>query len=358
MNFNITESPIDITLQEDLEETARSGGLWKEIYGSTILVTGATGLVGSLMVKSLACINRMDNAGIQILALVRNIKKAEGIYGELLRRGDVRLIQGDITGKLDIDYDIDYIIHGAAVTASGTMVSRPVETLMTAVSGTENLLKLASDKKVKCFIYLSSMEVYGKYTDGSYITEDMMGYVDPLIVRSNYPLGKRVCENLCAAWMSEYKVPVRIARLAQTFGAGILEGENRVFAQFARSVVEGHDIVLHTKGLSEGNYCYTADTVRALLTILIKGQDGEAYNISNEENHTTIAQMAEFAADKLAGGKIRVVFDIPETNKYGYAADTRMKLCSAKLRELGWKPVYNLEASYRRMISSMMANNC
>jgi nucleoside-diphosphate-sugar epimerase len=113
------------------------------------------------------------------------------------------------------------------------------------------------------------------------------------------------------------------------------------------------DIVLHTKGLSEGNYCYTADTIRGLLTILIKGDNSAAYNVSNEDTHTTIAGMAEFASKKLAEGKIKVVFDIPEDNKFGYAADTKMKLSNAKLRSLGWEPSYSLEDAYRRMMSSM-----
>ena len=357
MYDTVMESPKDSFLQEDLEEISelmKNVEKIEELKNSSILVTGATGLVGSQLVRALACMNRENDMCMNILALVRNPEKAKLIYGqELLDRGDIRLIEGDITQPLDIDCNIDYIIHGAAVTVSKLMVSKPVETISAALDGTTNILKLAHDKNVRSLVYISSMEMYGKMDGVCDVTEDKLGYVDPLMVRSNYPESKRMCENMCIAWMNEYGVPVKIARLAQTFGAGILPGESRVFAQFAKSVMNDEDIVLHTKGLSEGNYSYTADTVRGLLTILVKGKDGEAYNVSNEENHTTIANMAKFAASDLAGGKIKVVFDIPQSNTFGYAADTKMKLSSKKLMELGWKPMHNLKDSYIRMMGSM-----
>lgn len=133
------------------------------------------------------------------------------------------------------------------------------------------------------------MEMYGSFAEANNnVTETELGYINPLAVRSNYPESKRLCENMCVAFWSEYGVPVKIARLSQTFGAGILSGENRVFAQFARSAIEGKDIVLHTRGLSEGNYCYTRDTIMGLFLILIKGENAEAYNVTNPETHTTI----------------------------------------------------------------------
>ncbi|WP_130838059.1 NAD-dependent epimerase/dehydratase family protein [Lachnoclostridium sp. Marseille-P6806] len=350
---NILESPNDPWLQEDLERLAASDLPLQELEGRAVLVTGATGLIGSQTVRALAAVNRLRRMNIRILALVRNIRKAEQIFGDLLQRGDIYPVIADLTAELTIAAPIDYIIHCAAVTASKTMVTRPVETIGTALDGTRSILELAREKNVAAFCYLSSMEVYGQWDGSRMVTEDVMGYVDPLVVRSNYPMSKRMCENLCACYRSEYGVNVRIARLAQTFGAGVLPGENRVFAQFARAVMRGEDIVLHTAGQSEGNYCYTADTVRALLTILLRGESGQAYNVSNEAAHTTIAGMADFAARVLAEGRIRVVFDIPETNTFGYAADTKMTLSSAKLRALGWEPEYSLEDCYRRLMGSL-----
>ena len=250
--------------------------------------------------------------------------------------------------------DIDYIFHCASITTSKTMIEKPVETICTSVEGTKNILELAKNKKSKSVIYVSSMEMYGAFNNLNHdVTEKDLGYVDNLKIRSNYPESKRLCENMCIAYMSEYNIPVKIARLAQTFGAGILPGENRVFAQFAKSAIKGEDIVLHTKGMSEGNYCYTRDCITGLLTILLKGKNGEAYNVSNPESHITIADMAYMVADKIAEGRIKVVFDIPSENKFGYAADTKMKLNSSKLQALGWKPEIGLEEAYKRMILDM-----
>lgn len=357
----IIESMNDRILQEDLEIIASKGLPSEELRGASVLVTGATGLVGSQLVKALACINRVHSAGMTVLAMVRSTEKAERIFGKLLDRDDVKLVIGDVTTPyteyISNDTAVDYVIHTASVTTSKIMVTKPVETINTAMSGTNNILDLARAKGAKSVIYVSSMEVYGSFTaengESPYIREDDLGYIDPLKVRSNYPESKRMCENMCIAYSSEYGLPVKIARLSQTFGAGILPGENRVFAQFAKSAVKGEDIVLHTKGLSDGNYCYTRDTVEAMLLLLVKGKNGEAYNIANENNHTTIAAMAEMVAEKIGGGRIKVVFDIPKENLFGYAADTKMKLCSEKIQSLGWKPSVDLEEAYTRMIGSM-----
>lgn len=354
LDYMIIESTTDKVLQDDLEIIARSNIPVDEVKDSTILITGATGLIGTQLVRSIACCNRIRNTNIRILALVRNSEKAKRIYGELLERSDIQIIEADIMNKLEIEDNIDYIIHCASITTSKVMITKPVETLLTSVEGTKNLLNLAKEKKIKSFVYVSSMEMYGKFEgDKSNVTEEDIGYIDPLKVRSNYPESKRICENMCIAYLSEYNVPVKIARLAQTFGAGILPGENRVFAQFAECVIKNKDIVLHTHGRSEGNFCYTRDAIKALITLLIKGTNGEAYNISNEETHTTIANMAKMVSDKVAKGRIKVVYDIPSSNIFGYAEDTKMKLDSSKIKELGWNPEVGLEEAYNRLISSM-----
>ena len=335
-------------LEEDLKYIANYSLPYEEMKETTVLVTGATGLIGVSIVRALVAIG-----DIKVIAHVRNREKAEEIYGALLQK-NVELYVDDITKEINVSEDIDYIFHCATITTSKTMIEHPVETICTSVEGTKNILELAKNKKSKSVIYVSSMEMYGAFNNLNHdVTEKDLGYVDNLKIRSNYPESKRLCENMCIAYMSEYNIPVKIARLAQTFGAGILPGENRVFAQFAKSAIKGEDIVLHTKGMSEGNYCYTRDCITGLLTILLKGKNGEAYNVSNPESHITIADMAYMVADKIAEGRIKVVFDIPSENKFGYAADTKMKLNSSKLQALGWKPEIGLEEAYKRMILDM-----
>lgn len=338
--------------EEDLQYIKKYPLTYYQLKDKTVLVTGATGLIGFQLVKALLTIGN-----IHIIALIRNIEKAEKIYAiEDMKK--ISFIIGDVGEKIVIDENIDYIFHCAAITTSKVMVNSPVETILTSVNGTNNILNIAKEKNTKSVVFISSMEMYGFFEDNSNeITEEKIGYIDPLKVRSNYPESKRLCENLCIAYLHEYNVPVKIARLAQTFGAGILPWENRVFAQFAKSVINGTDIVLHTKGLSEGNYCYTRDCITGLLTILLKGKNGEAYNVVNPKSHTTIANMATMVAEKIANNKIKVIYDIPKTNIFGYAIDTKLKLNSDKLQSLGWNPQIDLEESYRKMIAQMKCDN-
>lgn len=341
-------------LEEDFRNIAESGLPMEEFKNRSFVITGATGLVGSLMVRFLLFANREYGLHATILPVVRNQEKAERIFAGY-DTGDLSYIVADLAKeKVDFAGDCDYIIHAAAVTASKLMVSDPVGTIRTAIDGTQNMLELAVKKKAKAFVYISSMEIYGQPKAEGKTKEKDLGYVDIGTVRSCYPEGKRMCECLCTAYASQYGVPVMSARLAQTFGAGILPTENRVFAQFARSAAEGRDIVLHTTGESEGNYVYTADAIRAILTLLVKGESGEAYNIANEESHTTIRGMAEMVAHEIAGDKIRVVIDIPKDSaSLGYAPPVKMQLDAAKMRALGWKPEVSLVDSYRRMLRFM-----
>ena len=347
----------DPVLKEDLEGIAGADLPWEQLREARVLVTGATGLVGSMLVRALACANRVRNLGMTILPLIRSREKAERIFGDLAEREDIRFVQGDITAPLDVEGPVEYILHGASETASKTFVDRPVETIRTALRGTEHLLELAREKKIRGMVYLSSMEAFG-VTDPALpqVREEDLGRIDLSSVRSSYSESKRMCELLCTCYAREYGVPVRTARLAQTFGAGVDPSEGRIFAQFAKSVIRGQDIVLHTRGGSTGNYCYTADAVRGILTILLKGESGTSYTVANPAASLRIRDMARMAAEELAEGRIQVVFDIPEDAlTYGYAPDVCMHLNSDRLQALGWKPEVDLKEMFARLIASFRA---
>lgn len=348
------ESPNDEILQEDLEFFAKSNIPLDELRNSTVLITGATGLIGSQLVKALRCCNRICNANIRILAFARNLEKARAIFENMLQDHKLQLIIGDVTKPAAVNEDIDYIIHTASITSSKDFVTYPVETIQTVFEGTRNMLELAKEKNVRGFLCLSSLEVYG-VTDPLLVcvSEKDYGYIDILNPRSSYPEGKRIAECLCISYKKEYGVPVKIARLTQTFGAGVSYDDSRVFAQFARSVIERKNIVLHTPGDTVRSYCYIRDALSALIFILIKGEKGQAYNVANMDTVISIKDMAEMVSQEFPEAGIKVVFDIEDIEKLGYNPTVKISLDAAKLQKLGWRAEIGLREMYRRMIESM-----
>ena len=332
--------------KKDINEFANSFELSDLLVNSSFLVTGATGLIGSTLVHCLLALNR----GIDITCPVRNIAKAKDMYGEEAER--IHFIECNLTEYLNNLREKDicqYIGHCASPTAGKYMTEHPVETYMLAINSTHAILEYAKKTKANV-VYVSSLEYYGQNLDDKEIKEDIQGYVDNTDPRSSYPLGKRSAEFLCYAYSHQYDVNVTVARLTQTFGAGVSSDDNRVFAQFVRSIIKGTDIVLHTKGESAKPYCYTTDCASAILTILLKGAKGEAYNVANQNTYISICEMAEFLRDNFKP-EINVI--IEEHPEMGYAPVTKLHLSSEKLMELGWKPQYDLKEMFGRLVESM-----
>lgn len=320
----------------------------------TILITGATGLLGSLAVKAIIVANEKHNAQIRVVAMARTPEKVKAVFKEKIKDSNLQFIYQDIIVPLVYNGHIDYIIHTANSTSSKFFITNPVETMNSIYMGSRNILELAKEKAAQGVVYLSSMEVFGATNPEKMLIEEQdLGYLDISNIRSCYSEGKRLVECMCKCYAEEYGIPVRIARLAQTFGAGISREESRVFAQFARSAMSRTDIVLHTKGDSMGNYCYTADALKAIFLLLKMGRSGEAYTVVNEESTMTIAEMAQMVAKELANDEIKVIFDIPEGNVFGYAPKTSMRLSSKKLRDIGWMPTVNLKNAYLRMMQEL-----
>lgn len=343
-------------LEKDIQELASRKCYFEPFENSSVLITGATGLLGSILAKSLIAYSQKNNAGITIYACCRSREKYERIFSGYRCRA-LRPVFSDVE-RLDISsLCIDWIVHGASITDSRTFIERPVETIETAVGGTRNLLRQCAGKKLKGFVYLSSLEVYGAFNDFDGIKNVMEsdgGYIDTMSVRSSYSEGKRMAETLCASYAAEYGIPVKVARLCQTFGAGVEYGDRRVFAQFARAVIEECDIVLRTKGETVRNYCYTTDAVRGILAVLASGLVGEAYNIANQSATTSIADMAGLVCALFPESGSRVVFDISENaGKLGYNPVVRLRLDSGKIEALGWQAEIPLDGMFFRLVEWM-----
>ena len=316
---------------------------FSEFKGSSVLVTGSTGLIGRALVQHLV------GFGAKIYACCRSSEKFKACFAG---NDSIVPVYGDIC-SLDIhSLDVEYIIHAAGTTTSKDFVEKPVETIRTAVGGTLNILGQCKDKKLKGLIFISSMEAFGiTPTDKRDIRESDLGYIDVMSVRSSYSESKRLCENLCASYASEYDVPAKVIRLAQTVGPGVAYTDNRVTVQFARSVIEGKDIVLKTEGKTKRPILYIDDAVSAILTVLLKGKAGDCYTAANPETFCTIRETAEAIIHEIAQDKIKLVFDLDPNA--GYAPDICLNLNVDKLKALGWEPKVGLVEAYRRLIESL-----
>lgn len=341
--------------RQDMESVAGAEFLpWEKLRGKTVLVTGATGLIGSQVVSALLYAGAQKGLDLTVLALVRSPERAAMKFTGAERSScALRFVVGTVEQLPEIAGPVDYVIHGASPTASAYFVQHPVETIQTAVSGTANLLELAREKKAQGFVYLSSMEVYGAPHSSEQIFETAGTNLDTMAIRSSYPEAKRLCETLCTAYSGEYGVPAVVVRLTQTFGPGVEAGDGRVFAQFAQFARDGQDIVLNTKGESERPYLYTADAAAAILTALLSGKPGEAYNAANPQTYCSIYEMAQMVAEQVASRSIRVVVREDPGKCTKYTPTHHVNLSVEKLMALGWKPTRSLPEMYRRMMECM-----
>ena len=326
---------------------------WEYFKNSTVMITGATGLIGFQTILAILYANETLNTDIKVIALVRNKQKAKKMFSRF-STNKLKFVVQDILKPVKTKNKVDFIIHTANTTSSKEMTEKPVETIDSIVAGTKNILEFAKNSKVKGVVYLSSMEVYGDIplSRKKPLKEEDLGEIDLLKPRSSYPMGKRIAESLCSSYAKEYNVPVKIARLAQTIGAGVDYNDNRVFAQFARNIVEKKDIILKTKGETTRSYIYITDAVAALFCLLEKGAAGESYNVANPDTTCSIKDMAKMLTDKHRDSKLK--FEIDDKPNF-YLKTLKYELDTEKIESgLNWKPVISIEESFDRLIKGFI----
>lgn len=325
---------------------------WEKLSGATVLITGVTGLIGSACARVLLERNRADGSDIRVLGLARSEARACEALADYSEEEGLTIIEGDLLGTAIEDSHPDFIIHSACPTASRFFAEHPVETADAIVLGTRRMLELAKTSSAKGFVYVSSMEVYGDGNNAAgldrLLTEGDVGYVNPTVVRSCYPEGKRMAEQYCAAYASEYGVPATIVRLAQTFGPGIPKNDTRLFALCARRAMAGEDIVLKTTGASTRMYLYTADAVTALLAVLLEGEPGRAYSAANPSTYSSVKGMAEMVAELFPEKNVQVRCEIDPNAPF--PPEHHLPLDVSALEGLGWQPTKDLPQMYANLI--------
>lgn len=338
--------------KEDIEKNVYASNInWNKLKDKTIFITGGTGLIGSLIINTVLYANKIYNLNCKIIALVRNKEKANNEFKVQLEENlGLNLIYGDVRNKIvDIKENIDYIIHAASQTSSKSFIDDSIETINISIEGTKNTLELAKEKKVKNYIYLSTMEVYGRPNTDQKIDEK---HGTDLLTNENrncYPISKIMCENLCTCYSKQYKFNTNVLRLTQTFGAGVNFNDNRVFAEFAKSVINNEDIILHTKGDTKRSYLYTSDAINAILLVMLSDKTNEIYNVANEASYCSILEMAKLVAKKNKNIQVKCIIE-DNIEKFGYAPTLCMNLDVSKIKEIGWNAKIDLDEMYDRLI--------
>lgn len=304
----------------------------------SILVTGSTGLIGSCMVDALIYANEQLNGKIEIYALSRSRQKIQHRFGAFAEKAYFHIIEQDVQQPLDQLPPLDYMVGAASNADPGAYQKYPFETISANVLGTYHLIEYAkAHPKVKILL-LSTNEVYGAVEQSEYFKENEYGLIDYNVLRSGYPESKRVAELLIRSAVQQYGLHASIARLGLIYGPTMTATDNKVVAQFIRSILHRQDIVLKSEGKTRRTYCYVTDTASGLFTVLFKGESGEAYNIANDDEIVPIYRLAEVSA-QLAG--TNVIFDLPQ-NYHSIVQPRDALLCTAKLRKLGWAPRYSI----------------
>ena len=323
---------------EELSDFIGNFPFAEEIKNKSFFITGATGFLGSAFVLALSEADKRYHLNLKIACFVRDIKKAEELFGQC----NLDFVTGDLSSDFELPYKPDYVIHCASPTSSEYFIKYPVETFWDNINFTRNLVLKVINSDCSGFLYLSSLEVYGTSDSARVLKEDCESAYYMHNVRNSYPLAKIAIEELLYMYCKEYCLPVKIARLTQTFGPGISYNDNRVFAQFARSVVENRNIVLKSKGETERNYCYVSDAISALFYILCRGQNGEAYNVAGDNTYVSILDFAKLFVKY--NEKINIEFQLEENSKTGYLPLNKVKLDNEKLKSLGWTSQNDIEA--------------
>lgn len=297
-----------------------------------ILVTGASGLIGSALVDLLLAVRRVRRLQFVVVAAGRSSWRLQQRFGAA---DGLEFLEYDATKPFAAKTPFSVIIHAASNAAPAIYMKNPCDTLTVNITGVRDLLECARQNQGCRVLYVSSGEVNGVRLHAGSVNEDDYGRVDPLDLRMVYSEAKRAAESLCAAYVAQYGVRVVIARPCHVYGPTALASDPRVAADFAYKAARGENIVLKSAGTQLRTHCHCLDCATALLTILARGESAKAYNIANPESTRTVRELALMLAE--AGG-VSVLSDAPtavEQSAFSPLLDATLD--STRLLDLGWR---------------------
>lgn len=316
--------------------------------GKSIFITGSTGLIGSAVADILLRYSELHNGNIKIYLAGRNKERVENRFSKYISGKYCIYREYDATRKNELPDSLDYIVHAASNAYPYLIQKNPVETMQDNFCGLMELLQYCADHTVQNVVYVSSSEIYGRKDSNNPYQENEYGYIDVLNPRSSYPISKRAAETLCASYIAEKDIAVSIVRPGHIYGPTATRKDNRVSTAFAYDAADGKDIIMKSDGRQIRSYCYMLDCASAILYVLLKGEKGEAYNISNPNSIMSIHELAEYLAKV---GNVRLKFELPsQDEKKAFNPMNNSSLNSERLCGLGWKGLFDAELGLKHTV--------
>lgn len=340
-------------LQEDVDDLVDSHiDLLRELRGCRMLLTGATGFVGSFLVRVLATLNKRCGVHVGLVLVVRSRERLMRGLGGALDGMDFTCIEQDLRTPLPSSGvgGVDFCIHAASNANPVAYQKDPLGTMLTNVVGTDNIIEFLAQQEYKPtrIVYLSSIDAYGSHPEQGVVDESVLGRVDPDQVRNSYSISKLAAENECAAARSLYGLQVSVGRLGYLYGPGDRIDDPKVVTTFLRSLRDGKNIELLTPGLQRRSYCYIKDAVYGILLLLLRGVN-QTYNIANMEDPVSIVELAGILADLFARpsqGVVRVEPDQEERERFSLPEDSILD--NSKIRALGYEETVGIRDGLER----------
>jgi len=335
---------------------------FSQMAGDSVLLVGGGGFLGYYLIRSVDAWNT-ENPDRQISLDVYDnwIRGMPRWLSQFSQSNRVRIETVDITRPLPSDTPgFDWIIHAASIASPIFYREHPIETMDANVNGLRNLLEHARRKQddgsiPKGFLYFSTSEIYGDPSPDAIPTpEDYRGFVSCTGPRACYDESKRYGETLSVNFASEYGLPIKIARPFNNYGPGLRLTDGRVISDFARDVLAGEDIVMHSPGTPTRTFCYIADAVTGFYKVMVGGRDGEPYNIGADSPEISIADLADelvTLARELLGYRGEVIH--APSGDENYLVDNPTRRCpdlNKARSELGYSPEVSLESGLRRSL--------
>ena len=337
---------------EDIHDVCSLELPWQKLKNKSIMLSGATGLIGSFLVDVVLEKNINDNLNCTVYALGRNKEKAIARFSEHQNNPHLVFIPYDVKLPLILDNIgvVDYILHLASNTHPMLYATDPIGTITTNIIGLQNMLEFSVEHKATRFVFSSSNEIYGENRgDVEIFDEDYCGYIDCNTLRAGYPESKRCGEALCQAYKAQKDLDVIIARVTRSYGPTMNMSDTKAVSQFIKKGIAGENIVLKSTGTQYYSYTYMADAVSGLLWAMLAGENGEAYNIADIHSDIMLKDLASIIAEI---NDKEVFFEIPdEVEAAGYSKATKARLNGSKLQNLGWNPRYDIKSGMERTIN-------